>query len=99
MCQIHFSAPLNRAGKDDQGKFRGDCKISLDSLIQPRSITWYQYPATAICNGQRGKPSLQQNQNTPLKTKPEVLRWGPTSAMAQLMKKQPVLGHSKCNPC
>lgn len=58
MCQTHFSAQLNRAGKDDQGIFSDDCKISLDSLIQPRSITWYQCPATAICHGQRGKTSL-----------------------------------------
>lgn len=45
MCQTHFSAQLNRAGKDEKGKFSGDCKIPLDSLIQPRSITWYQYAA------------------------------------------------------
>lgn len=72
MCQTHFSAQLNRAGKDDQGKFSDDCKICLDSLIQPRSRIWYWCPAAAICDGQRRK-SLQQNQNVPLKTKPEVL--------------------------
>lgn len=92
MCQNHFSAQLNRTGKEDQGKFSDDCKISLDSLIQPRSITWYWCPATAICDRQRGKQSLQQNQNVQLKTKPGVLRWGLTSPMAQLIKKATTSG-------